>query len=86
MSLFLKVKICESIKTTAASSEQMLHVEFPPCRLVRSCTKVIMQVQEMAVGRAVDLMRFTTYDELYAKLEEMFGLENRNISDKGTSV
>ncbi|XP_078171907.1 auxin response factor 7-like [Carex rostrata] len=69
---------------TAASSEQMLPVEFPPCRPIRSCTKVIMQ--GMAVGRAVDLMRFKTYDELYAKLEEMFGLDDKNISDKGTSA
>lgn len=43
-------------------------------------------MQGMAVGRAVDLMRFTTYDELYAKLEEMFGLDDKNISDKGTSA
>jgi auxin response factor len=42
-------------------------------RPVRSCTKVHMQ--GIAVGRAVDLTRFNSYDELLKKLEEMFEIE-----------
>eukprot|EP00268_Persea_americana_P050891 TRINITY_DN557_c0_g2_i1.p1 TRINITY_DN557_c0_g2~~TRINITY_DN557_c0_g2_i1.p1 ORF type:complete len:688 (+),score=142.95 TRINITY_DN557_c0_g2_i1:712-2775(+) len=42
-------------------------------RQIRSCTKVHMQ--GVALGRAVDLTRFDCYDELFKKLEEMFGIE-----------
>ncbi|XP_077249685.1 auxin response factor 7-like isoform X2 [Tasmannia lanceolata] len=42
-------------------------------RQTRSCTKV--QMQGMAVGRAVDLTRFDCYEELLSKLEEMFSIE-----------
>jgi auxin response factor len=43
-------------------------------------------MQGMAVGRAVDLTRFATYGELYTKLEEIFGLEGGDISDKCRSA
>lgn len=43
-------------------------------------------MQGMAVGRAVDLMRFTTYGELYAKLEELFNLKTGEISEKDSSA
>ncbi|KAL6845785.1 hypothetical protein ACP4OV_024360 [Aristida adscensionis] len=42
-------------------------------RQVRSCTKVIMQ--GMAVGRAVDLTKLSSYDDLCLKLEEMFDIQ-----------
>ncbi|XP_078447559.1 auxin response factor 7-like [Wolffia australiana] len=44
----------------------------PQSRQVRSCTKV--QMQGVAVGRAVDLTRFGGYEELFGKLEEMFDI------------
>jgi auxin response factor len=43
-------------------------------------------MQGTAVGRAVDLTRFATYGELYAKLEEIFGLKGGDISDKDRSA
>ncbi|KAJ4761751.1 Auxin response factor [Rhynchospora pubera] len=76
-------QICNADAVTASGSEQIPLAELPPCRHVRSCTKVMMQ--GVAVGRAVDLMRLTTYEELYVKLEEMFGVESGSISDKGTT-
>ncbi|XP_073287698.1 auxin response factor 1-like isoform X3 [Primulina huaijiensis] len=42
----------------------------PQNRQIRSCTKVHMQ--GIAVGRAVDLTRFDSYEDLLKKFEEMF--------------
>ncbi|XP_058188533.1 auxin response factor 1 [Rhododendron vialii] len=42
-------------------------------RQIRSCTKVHMQ--GIAVGRAVDLTRLDSYEDLMFKLEEMFEIE-----------
>ncbi|XAR49305.1 hypothetical protein NMG60_11032464 [Bertholletia excelsa] len=42
-------------------------------RQIRSCTKVHMQ--GIVVGRAVDLTRLDSYDDLLRKLEEMFEIE-----------
>ncbi|XP_073277958.1 auxin response factor 1-like isoform X2 [Primulina huaijiensis] len=42
----------------------------PRNRQIRSCTKVHMQ--GIAVGRAVDLTRFDSYEDLLEKFEEMF--------------
>ncbi|KZV47386.1 auxin response factor 1 [Dorcoceras hygrometricum] len=42
----------------------------PQDRKIRSCTKVHMQ--GIAVGRAVDLTRFDSYEDLFEKFEEMF--------------
>ncbi|KAE9446791.1 hypothetical protein C3L33_21315, partial [Rhododendron williamsianum] len=42
-------------------------------RQIRSCTKVHMQ--GIAVGRAVDLTRLDSYEDLMCKLEEMFEIE-----------
>ncbi|KAL6964496.1 Arf GTPase arf1 [Sarracenia purpurea var. burkii] len=42
-------------------------------RQIRSCTKVHMQ--GIAVGRAVDLTRLDSYEDLLSKLEEMFEIE-----------
>ncbi|XP_073045506.1 auxin response factor 1-like isoform X2 [Primulina eburnea] len=42
----------------------------PQNRQIRSCTKVHMQ--GIAVGRAVDLTRFNSYEDLLNKFEEMF--------------
>ncbi|KAG9135509.1 hypothetical protein Leryth_007252 [Lithospermum erythrorhizon] len=42
-------------------------------RQIRSCTKVHMQ--GMAVGRALDLTRLNSYEDLLKKLEEMFDIE-----------
>ncbi|KAL6650747.1 hypothetical protein ACP70R_009672 [Stipagrostis hirtigluma subsp. patula] len=42
-------------------------------RQVRSCTKVIMQ--GMAVGRAVDLTKLSSYSDLCQKLEDMFDIQ-----------
>ncbi|KAJ3675502.1 hypothetical protein LUZ60_004544 [Juncus effusus] len=69
---------------TKPSNEETPPVEFPPCRHVRSCTKVI--VQGKAVGRAVDLTRFRTYEELYAKLETLFEMRTGDLAEKETSA
>ncbi|KAL2491076.1 Auxin response factor 1 [Abeliophyllum distichum] len=45
----------------------------PQSRQIRSCTKVHMQ--GIAVGRAVDLTKFDSYDDLLKKLETMFEIE-----------
>ncbi|KAL5714686.1 Arf GTPase arf1 [Ranunculus cassubicifolius] len=42
-------------------------------RQTRSCTKV--QMQGVAVGRAIDLTQFDRYEDLFQKLEVMFGIE-----------
>ncbi|KAK6945551.1 AUX/IAA domain, partial [Dillenia turbinata] len=58
---------CEPEKSSLRSPQES------QSRQVRSCTKVHMQ--GVAVGRAVDLTRFDQYEDLLAKLEEMFDIQ-----------
>ncbi|KAK6915839.1 AUX/IAA domain [Dillenia turbinata] len=58
---------CEPEKSSLRSPQES------QSRQVRSCTKVHMQ--GVAVGRAVDLTQFERYEDLLAKLEEMFDIQ-----------
>ncbi|KAM7478705.1 hypothetical protein LguiA_026918 [Lonicera macranthoides] len=59
--------ICEIEKSCPVSTQES------QSRQIRSCTKVHMQ--GIAVGRAVDLTRFSGYEDLLRKFEEMFEIE-----------
>ncbi|KAJ4717621.1 Auxin response factor [Melia azedarach] len=58
---------CDAEKSSLRSPQES------QSRQIRSCTKV--QMQGIAVGRAVDLTRFDCYEDLLKKLEEMFDIE-----------
>lgn len=58
---------CEPEKSSLRSPHE------PQSKQIRSCTKVHMQGK--AVGRAVDLTRLDSYEDLLKKLEEMFEIE-----------
>ncbi|GAB4848561.1 Arf GTPase arf1 [Ancistrocladus abbreviatus] len=58
---------CEPEKSSQRSPQE------PPIKQTRTCTKVHMQ--DMAVGRAVDLSRLDCYEDLLKKLEEMFDIK-----------
>ncbi|KAJ9159097.1 hypothetical protein P3X46_024628 [Hevea brasiliensis] len=58
---------CEPEKSCLRSPQEL------QSRQIRSCTKVHMQ--GIAVGRAVDLTRFDSYEDLLRKLEDMFDIE-----------
>ncbi|XP_052192178.1 auxin response factor 1-like isoform X2 [Diospyros lotus] len=60
------IVVCKPEKSCLRSQESQ-------SRQIRSCTKVHMQ--GIAVGRAVDLTRLTSYKDLLGKLEEMFEIE-----------
>ncbi|KAL3349973.1 hypothetical protein AABB24_022824 [Solanum stoloniferum] len=58
---------CEPEKSSLRSTHES------QSKQIRSCTKVHMQGK--AVGRAVDLTRLDSYEDLLKKLEEMFEIE-----------
>ncbi|KAF5743655.1 auxin response factor 2 [Tripterygium wilfordii] len=50
------------------------------CSSTRSCTKV--HKQGMALGRSVDLTKFTSYDELIAELDQLFEFGGELMASK----
>ncbi|KAI4325918.1 hypothetical protein MLD38_031279 [Melastoma candidum] len=59
------------------SSLEESKVKQSSASLARSCTITKVQMQGVAVGRAVDLTMLEGYDELICELEEMFDIKGQ---------